>query len=139
MSMAPGQKPFLLYALAAILVVDACFFLGQGSWFLALGIMELGVIGILCVGPFMIIGIFLVIGAIGVFMAKRWGYMMALVFSILGILIALVDLALIQDIATDHGGSIASMPLILWIIPVMGLVLSILGIVFAFMTKEHYH
>lgn len=58
---------------------------------------------------------------------------------IFGIIISIADLALIQDLASDFGGSIADMPIILWIIPIMGLALSVCGMVFAMLTKDHYH
>jgi hypothetical protein len=114
--MAEIKKPFgvlvlvVVYLILAIIRFAEAIFVG--------GTVGTGTSALLfCLAPSVLFGIFYALISVGLYMLKRWGWILAMVFAVLGVILALlklvgvgIGLSIIEDI--DVASTFIAIPLI---------------------------
>jgi hypothetical protein len=133
--MASRERPFGILILVIVYLILAVLRFGEA----ALVTVQAGTassVVIFCLAPTVLLGIFYLLISIGLYMLKRWAWILALVFAILGFLYALLKLvglgigsSLIEEVDVSSA---------FFAIPIVSLILNLLAMVVLFKNKDQF-
>ncbi len=118
--MPPGERPAGVTLLAILYVLNAIVAFVGAAMLMWVGTALGGMSGLICTAPFLLLGVFFLLVAMGLFAMKSWAWTVGLVFAILGLLGGLGGAA---------GGNYVS---------VANLILNLIIIVYLFKVKEYF-
>ncbi len=138
----PPEKPMGVTILAALYIVGAVMFFAIFGLFIALGILALGALGIICISPFLVLGVIYLLVGIGLNGLQSWAWVVAFVFAILGLLTNIWDLLSTSIPAASSLGSVdTGLPLAFYaiiLLPAISIVLHFIIILYLTMVKEYF-
>jgi len=119
--------------LTVMCIVAAIVAFGPAGWLTARGILAEGLfLGLLCDGPWIALGIFFLVIAMGLRTTKRWAWILAIVFGILGFVFALVNFLAMSTIRAEFR------PLAFTALVALNMVLDIVVVVLAIVVRDRF-
>ncbi len=106
--------------LAILYVLNAIVAFAGAAMLMFIGTALGGMSGLICTAPFLLLGVFFLLVALGLLAMKTWAWTVGLVFAILGLL---------GGIAGTAGGN--------WV-SIVNLILNLIIIVYLFKVKEYF-
>lgn len=125
-----GARPILVLITGILYLVVGIVNLATGAWWAGLLF--------LCGAPFLLIGIFALLSGIGIIMMKGWGWLLGLVFSILGFIWSLLVLAVFAAGASLAGTADVDLPGWWYAMGISPFVLFLVLLILTIMIKKHF-
>ncbi len=133
--MASRERPIGVLVMVVVYLILAVLRFGEA----ALVTVQAGTasaVVLFCLAPTVLLGIFYLLISVGLYMLKRWAWILALVFAILGFLYALLKLvglgigsSLIEEVDVSSA---------FFAIPLVSLILNLVVMVILFRNKEYF-
>lgn len=133
--MASRERPIGVLVMVVVYLILAVLRFGEA----ALVTVQAGTasaVVLFCLAPTVLLGIFYLLISVGLYMLKRWAWILALVFAILGFLYALLKL-----VGLEIGSSLieeVDVSSAFFAIPLVSLILNLVVMVILFRNKEYF-